>query len=218
MQSDSISNLSKALIKSQNEFEIIPKSTKAYKYYYSPLDVVYKATRKVLLDNDLCVLQTVNISSNNEEILTTILAHTSGEYISSHLNIDNKINKINEGKTNIIQDWGSILTYVRRYSYCTILGIIGEDEDNDGDYVNSSTHSSLKEKNRTIEVNTNPSTKLLKLIQEKGCDIIEFTKYYGIKSNDPSSVDSAIKNIDKMIENFNSRGEIIVNEEREQPC
>jgi ERF superfamily len=219
MQSEKIANLSKALIKAQNEFDIISKSVKAYKYNYAPLDIVYKATRKALLDNQLCVIQTVNINSNNEEILITTLSHSSGEYISSHLNIDNKINKINErnkeSKTNPIQEWGGILTYVRRYSYCTILGIIGEDEDDDADYSNSS-HYTSNGKNRHAEENINPSAKLVSLVQQKGCDVIEFTKYYGIKSTDLTSVNNAIKNISEMVEKFNHRHEAIVNEESKQ--
>ena len=220
MKSDSITNLSTALIKAQNEFDVIPKAVQAFKYKYAPLEVVYKATRKGLLNNGLCIIQSVNINENNDEVLITILSHSSGEYISSTVNIDSKIRVIREQlkTSNVNHDWGSTLTYARRYSYCTILGIIAEDEDHDGNDISPKLQNgNHKDKKQDVPSQLeSPSAKLLHLVKGKGCDVIEFAKFHGIKSNDLSSVENAINNIDKMIGEFKSRDEIVVDEKRNE--
>lgn len=210
--------LSEALIKAQNEFEPIIKSAKGFKSNYAPLDIVYKATRKPLATNFLAVYQQIDININNQEILLTTLEHfKSGEYITSRANLGEKALQIyqqSNAKNNIIQDWGSLVTYFRRYNHLLIIGAMPEDEDNDGNYSHSTPNgNSNNGKIYSIDNNNSSVTALKGLIEKNDCDVVEFTKYFSIKSSDISSVNNAIKNINEMVSTFKNRGVKIHNEE-----
>lgn len=212
LRSSSTCKLSEALIRAQNEFEPIIKCVKGFKSNYAPLDIVYKATRKPLLTNCLAVYQQIDISNNNQEILITTLEHfKSGEYIISKANLGEKAEQIykqSSAKNNIIQDWGSLVTYFRRYNHLVIIGAMPEDEDNDGNYSHSHSTSNGNSNNGKIYSidNNNSSVTVLKgLIEKNDCDVVEFTKYFSIKSSDLASVNNAIKNIDEMVSTFKNR-------------
>ena len=120
--------LVKALIKAKRNFKPIERNARAYNYKYSPLDVVIAATQDYLSDEGLVVIQSlaslVNSNGQNEIGVRTILAHESGESTDSAFYI------IPEKKD--IQSIGSMITYMRRYSYLAILGLAPVDEDDDG--------------------------------------------------------------------------------------
>jgi len=89
---------------------------------YADLTAVWQACRKALTDHDLAVVQRFK-TEDGELILETILIHTSGESISSELPLMN------------VKDWhslGSGITYARRYSLCSLVGIAPDGEDDDG--------------------------------------------------------------------------------------
>lgn len=127
-QSEKIENLAKALCKFQSQMEAITKdaTNPFYKSKYATLDAIWSAIRKPLTDNELSVTQLPD-----EDGLTTVLLHTSGEYISSTA-------KIHMG--NKPQEQGSAYTYMRRYALSAILGLV-TDEDDDA---NSTNHKCVK--------------------------------------------------------------------------
>ena len=89
---------------------------------YADLTAVWQACRKALTDHDLAVVQRFK-TEEGELILETLLIHTSGESISSELPLMN------------VKDWhslGSGITYARRYSLCSLVGIAPDGEDDDG--------------------------------------------------------------------------------------
>lgn len=90
-----------------------------YTFSYAPLDAIFAVARKPLADNDLCVYQEVE----HDYIRTTIF-HASGESKSSVYPIFHAANPS-------AQQFGSGVTYARRYSLMLALGIAAE-EDDDG--------------------------------------------------------------------------------------
>lgn len=123
-RSESITQLSAALIAFQKEAtpviktRIVPTKTGANKYKYANLSDVQDAIREPLANNGLCIIQ----MPDGENGLTTLLTHTSGEFVESHHEI-----KVNGGTP---QDAGSVLTYMRRYAIAAVLNIsIDEDDD-----------------------------------------------------------------------------------------
>jgi hypothetical protein len=85
----------------------------------SGLDIV----RKTLGQHEIATVQTTAIDQASGQIwLTTLLAHASGEWISS----DWPVCPISE--TAIPRRMGAALTYARRYSLFTLVGIAGEDD------------------------------------------------------------------------------------------
>jgi hypothetical protein len=85
----------------------------------SGLDIV----RKVLGKHELAIVQTTSIDREAALIrLTTVLAHSSGEWLSSDWPV------CGVGETAAPHKMGAALTYARRYALFTLVGIAGEDD------------------------------------------------------------------------------------------
>lgn len=194
MQSDTIIEISKALSKAQSQFLPVLKTAQAYAYKYAPLDVCYECTRDALFKNDLIIIQTADYKGcDGKQILVTSLIHTaSGEFFKSALDLDRGQFK----GLNSLQEFGATLTYLRRYGYCTILGIIGE-EDTDGPVHNYKVNNANNDQNKSL-------AKLLSMLKDKNIDAGTFAKKYNISSKNITSIEDAIKNFDHYVENFNS--------------
>ena len=96
-----------------------PGRTFRYASLSSGLDIV----RKVLGQHEIAMLQTTVIDQDIQTVsLTTMLAHSSGEWIAS----DWPVCALSEMATP--RRMGAALTYARRYALFTLVGIAGEDD------------------------------------------------------------------------------------------
>lgn len=144
-KSESIIKLAVALSKFNSEVSSISKDAKNpfFKSDYVTLDKLILATREILQKNGLSVLQ-IPLSKETGEIgVQTILLHESGEYIESSPLFMKPIK-------SDPQTAGSLITYLRRYSYQAVLNLnTGEDDDG-----NLPTHgdkkSNCSDKNKFI--------------------------------------------------------------------
>jgi hypothetical protein len=85
----------------------------------SGLDII----RKTLGGQQIAIAQTTDIDRANGTVnLTTVLLHTSGEWISSHWPV------CPLSGTSTPRRMGAALTYARRYALFTLVGIAGEDD------------------------------------------------------------------------------------------
>src|SRR5258707_8142898 len=132
--SESIGAIAAALAKAQGELTNPEKSLTAsirspfpgegdqtfrYASLASGLDIV----RKSLGQHEIATIQTTAIDMDSGQIrLTTLLAHASGEWISS----DWPVCPISE--TAAPHRMGAALTYARRYALFALVGIAGEDD------------------------------------------------------------------------------------------
>src|SRR5215467_5220385 len=132
--SDTIATIAAALAKAQVELTNPEKSLVAtirspfpresdrtfrYASLSSGLDIV----RKVLGKHEIATVQTTSIDKDAGLIrLTTVLAHSSGEWVSSDWPV------CPVGETAAPHKMGAALTYARRYSLFTLVGIAGEDD------------------------------------------------------------------------------------------
>ncbi len=105
-----------------------------YRSKYADLSSVVKASRGPLTDNGLAVTQFIR-EKEGKAFLFTRLGHTSGQWIDSFVGI-------HPPKADI-QTLGSYLTYLRRYSYAAITGVVTTDDD-DGE-------SSMEHHTKTID-------------------------------------------------------------------
>lgn len=124
-RSESIIKLAIALSKFNSEISSISKDAKNpfFKSDYVTLDKLILATREILQKNGLSVLQMPLSKENGEIGIQTILLHESGEYIESDPLFMKPVK-------NDPQQAGSLITYLRRYSYQAILNLnTGEDDD-----------------------------------------------------------------------------------------
>lgn len=124
-KSESIKELATALSKFQiqvpkidldREVEVATRTGGKYKFRYATFANILEKIRKPLSENGLSFSQIVNEDGS----VTTILMHSSGEWLTSSLLITGE-------KTP--QGIGSAITYNKRYSLTSILGICGDDDD-----------------------------------------------------------------------------------------
>jgi hypothetical protein len=96
-----------------------PGQTFRYASLSSGLDIV----RKVLGQHEIATLQTTTIDQDIQTVsLTTVLAHSSGEWIAS----DWPVCRLSQMAAPRLM--GAALTYARRYALFTLVGITGEDD------------------------------------------------------------------------------------------
>ena len=92
-------------------------------FRYAPLSAGLEIVRKCLGQHEIAVVQTTAIEKEAGFIqLTTMLAHSSGEWMSS----DWPVCPVSE--TAAPHRMGAALTYARRYALFTLVGIAGEDD------------------------------------------------------------------------------------------
>jgi ERF superfamily len=132
--SETIGTIAAALAKAQAEIPNPEKSLTATirspfpreedrTFRYAPLSSGLEIVRKCLGRHEIAVVQTTAIDNEVGLIrLTTILAHSSGEWISS----DWPVCPVSE--TAAPHRLGAALTYARRYALFTLVGIAGEDD------------------------------------------------------------------------------------------
>src|SRR5262245_50885000 len=132
--SDSIAAIAAALAKAQAELTNPEKSLTATiatpgpsggarTFRYAPLSSGLDIVRKSLGRHEIAALQTTTIDDKAGLVrLTTVLAHSSGEWISS----DWPVCQISATATP--HQMGAALTYARRYALFTLVGIAGEDD------------------------------------------------------------------------------------------
>jgi ERF superfamily len=135
-------NLCKALCAASQEFPEITKDTENpyFRSQYADLATLIKATRPALAKHGLFVVQAPQ-STSAGILITTMLMHTSGEWLASDLELPS-VKQDAQGK-------GSAITYARRYSYQAILNIAAE-EDDDGNAATGKTQQDRQ--SRSTEV------------------------------------------------------------------
>jgi ERF superfamily len=110
-------------------------------FRYAPLSSGLDIVRKTLSQHEIATVQTTSIDESAGIVrLSTVLAHASGEWIAS----DWPICAITETATP--HRMGAALTYARRYTLFTLVGIAGEDDLDAPDLVAPTTPSAKRER------------------------------------------------------------------------
>src|SRR5262249_26283148 len=92
-------------------------------FRYASLSTGLDIVRKTLGKHEIATVQTTAIDKDAGLIrLTTVLAHSSGEWVSSEWPV------CPVGETAAPHKMGAALTYARRYALFTLVGIAGEDD------------------------------------------------------------------------------------------
>jgi hypothetical protein len=132
--SPSIAALATALAKAQIELTNPEKSLVgaiepqrgqggARQFRYAPLSSGLEIVRKTLGQHEIATVQTTAVDQAAGIVnLTTMLAHSSGEWIASDWPVCSIV------ETERPHRMGAALTYARRYALFTLVGIAGEDD------------------------------------------------------------------------------------------
>ena len=131
--SDTIAQLAAAMAKAQSELVNPPKSltavlergngSSAQTYRYAPLSSGLDIVRKSFGKYELALIQTTHVDRERSLVLlTTTIAHGSGEWISGLWPV---CSLADLGHPKLM---GAALTYARRYCLFTMAGLAGEDD------------------------------------------------------------------------------------------
>jgi len=124
-QSESIVNLAKALsiVQGKLTHAVKDSANPFFKSKYADLESVWDSCRSLLSENGLAVMQFPGTYSDLDKSmsLTTILTHSSGEFISQEMSVP--VSKVDA------QGAGSCLTYMRRYALAAVVGVVQADDD-----------------------------------------------------------------------------------------
>jgi hypothetical protein len=95
----------------------------ARSFRYAPLSSGLEIVRKTLSEHEIAIMQTTAVDQASRMLtLTTLLAHSSGEWIASYWPV------CSIAEIASPQRMGAALTYARRYGLFTLVGIAGEDD------------------------------------------------------------------------------------------
>ena len=121
-KSDSIKEIASAISKAQAEMggAIKDSNNPFFKSSYADLASVISVIKKPMTDNGLAYIQ-APVFNGDIAGVTTLITHTSGEWFESELLLPIK-------KTDA-QSVGSCVTYARRYSLQSLLGVPAVDDD-----------------------------------------------------------------------------------------
>ena len=115
-----MSELTKALIQFQKDVDKIEKNARANYGKFADLANVLSTVTPALNKNGLALTQTFL-----DDALITTLHHEGGETIHSSCKL-----VVCDGRNNT-QEWGKAVTYQRRFSICSILGIVADMDTDD---------------------------------------------------------------------------------------
>lgn len=121
-RSASIAAIAAALAKAQGELTGAAKDSlnPHFKNKYADLSAIWDACRPALSKHGIAVVQSPS-ADGARVTLTTLLAHTSGEWIQAALEMT--------AQQNTPQGIGSCITYARRYALASMVGVAPEDDD-----------------------------------------------------------------------------------------
>lgn len=122
-RSPTVAAISPALVKALGAIKGAAKDRKNphFKNDYATLESVIDASRDVLAENGLCVIQGLGSVESGRLTVTTTLLHDSGEWMESEFQMP--LAKVDP------QGTGSAATYARRYALMAMLNVAPIDDD-----------------------------------------------------------------------------------------
>ena len=145
--SENINELSAALAKAQGTLNGSRKDSinPFFKTKYSNLSSVWDACRLPLSENGLSVIQANTVDPDHPDycVLETQLMHSSGQWIRSRL----MMKPVKSDPQSI----GSCISYLRRYSLASMVGVTPEAEDDDGNAA-SGNHDKSIDNQKAIDI------------------------------------------------------------------
>ena len=171
IKTDTIAELAKALSKFQGEVKPAKKdaTNPFFKAKYTDLAGIWDVCREPLSRNGLSLLQLPQTEGGTIK-LTTMLLHSSGEWISSEMSIS--------PVKNDPQGIGSALTYARRYAMSAVLGIASEEDDDAEAALGRATGKTTTAASQTTtELITDAQQKKIYAVS-RNKDIVEEVKAY----------------------------------------
>ena len=143
--------------------EIATKSGSKYSYTYAPLDAIAKAIREPLRQHGLSYAWTVEEAGPGSLSVICILRHIGGHQERAAFPVPTAT----EGRMSEAQKNGAALTYGKRQSLTSVLGLTTTDDDTDG-------------AEPAQYIDRNELADLEALVEEVGADVDKFLSWLGV--------------------------------------
>ena len=123
--SEQIELIAKAMIKIQKNLPAVGKDSKGYGYDYASLGEVISKLYPIMTTEGVCVSQILDESVSGGPAITTMLMHSSGQWLSGTYPLAEAGMK----GVNSAQQFGAAITYARRYGLLAVIGVPVVDDD-----------------------------------------------------------------------------------------
>ncbi len=144
--SQTIGKISEALAKAQGQMKpaAFDASNPHFRSRYATLASIMEACRPALSAAGIAVMQGTSIEPESLRVLvTTLLTHSSGEWIKETLSI--------KPAKDDAQSIGSAVSYARRYCLSALVGIVADDDD-DGNAAVGRPSDKQSEKSKVVQI------------------------------------------------------------------
>lgn len=177
-----------ALISARRNFKNVSFDRKGQRNKYATLKAILSAVDEALMDEGILFSQSEGMLEG-KPVLETKLYHISGESLSS---ITQLLSDESSPITNDNQRYGAALSYARRYSAMTILGLYADEDDLD-DYEPAPTQKTAHASEKQIKY-------LISLVESKGDKAQDLADRIKKKYNVESLHDLSARDASEIIE------------------
>lgn len=166
-RSAELEQLFQALSQAQAEMPAAPArgTNPYYKQKYVHFKDMIAASRPALTKYKLAVIQQILPNNDGQMILHTILTHESGQWIESRL-------RVIPPKSDLLT-LNSYLTALKRYAYSAMIGIVGSDDDDDGEYASATARETFA-KGTALNTKYNPKENPYETITKEQLEELEY--------------------------------------------
>ncbi|WP_239700250.1 ERF family protein [Mammaliicoccus sp. D-M17] len=194
-KSESIVEISKAMAKFQSEVKQPFKDAKNpfFKSKYVPLESVVESITSIAPQHGISFVQWASNDDTGRVGVSTMIMHTSGEYIEFdpvYMNADK----------NTAQGAGALISYLKRYSLSAVFGITS-DQDDDGNQASGNTNKPKQQPKAKPEQIKDLQDKIKQAVEIGGDDASEQKVMQWLKISDYDTVTEA--QINPMIKQLN---------------
>lgn len=171
--------LLKALVGFQSECPAVKKSADNpfFKSKYATLDAIQHHIQPYLTKHGLVIVQKNITNDHGLYVMTDVIESSTGELISSVFPII--------VQKNTPQEYGSAVSYAKRYSLSGLLNLIIADEDDDGNTASQvsnkqPTQKQVEPKLEELKANTDTFDKVKKALDEKKATMSDVRKKFSV--------------------------------------
>ncbi|WP_204200844.1 ERF family protein [Mammaliicoccus sciuri] len=194
-KSESIVEISKAMAKFQSEVKQPFKDANNpfFKSKYVPLESVVESITSIAPKHGISFVQWASNDDTGRVGVSTMIMHTSGEYIEFdpvYMNADK----------NTAQGAGALISYLKRYSLSAVFGITS-DQDDDGNHASGNTNKAKQQPKARPEQIKDLQDKIKQAVEIGGDDATEQKVMQWLKISDYDTVTEA--QINPMIKQLN---------------
>lgn len=165
-RSELLNEIFSALAKAQAEMGVAGHNAANphYKSKFSDMTELVRVSRPALAKYGLSVSNQIVPDANGDHYMYCVLGHSSGQWIETRI-------RLSPDKSDI-QSLGKYITYLRRYTYSSLVGVVSSGEDDDGESLMTDARSA-PQSNMNGRIGVFGGSKPIELITREQMDMLD---------------------------------------------